>query len=223
MATPGPNYPITSQVSMSSPLMSSQSPAPSGYTQPPVSTGYTQAQTTGPGLPHQQSFPGPGPTQMTPPPQMTSPTKPVNTVALCKLGQETNQELVIKLLEVFRLFKTLQLPNGTNNTICQDRRMKIEESVKYVPTIFRKLRFIYDKVSEMVVDPEENPEEVLVPLKGEPIEEKNTNTEAYKYTSEEHKQLVEQIQHKNEQIKEVIDKIRTIIWELNTMIVMRKT
>lgn len=101
--------------------------------------------------------------------------------------------------------------------------MKIEESVKYVPTIFRKLRFIYDKVSEMVVDPEENPEEVLVPLKGEPIEEKNTNTEAYKYTSEEHKQLVEQIQHKNEQIKEVIDKIRTIIWELNTMIVMRKT
>ncbi|WAR17293.1 MED30-like protein [Mya arenaria] len=130
--------------------------------------------------------------------QMMSPTKQVNPVSLCKMGQESNQELVTKLLDVFRLFKSMQMT-------------------------FKKLRFIYDKTNQMVPDPDENPEEVLVPLKGDPLVEKNTNTDAFKLASDEHGQLIEQIQLKNHEMKEVIDKIRTIIWEINTMIVMRKT
>jgi len=42
-------------------------------------------------------------------PQMMSPTKSVNTVSLCKFGQDTNQELVNKLLEVFKIFKVVQV------------------------------------------------------------------------------------------------------------------
>ena len=66
------------------------------------------------GIQHQQSFPGPGPSSAPMAhsqtlPQMTSPTKPVNAVSLCKRGQETNQELMNKVLEVFRQFRQLQV------------------------------------------------------------------------------------------------------------------
>jgi hypothetical protein len=40
---------------------------------------------------------------------MMSPTKSRDLVAVCRLGQETNQELVNKMLEVFKQFKTMQV------------------------------------------------------------------------------------------------------------------
>lgn len=202
---------MSTQTSVTGSVLSSQG-VPSSFGQPV----YTQS--------GQMTSMHQGPNTATVPaqPQMMSP-KSMNYVSLCKLGQETNQELVNKLLDVFKQFKTLQLPNGTNSAQYHDRRIKIEDSLRQLNGIFRKLRAIYDKVSETVIDPNENPEEVLVPLKGDPLEERNTNTEAYRYASEEHKQIVEQLTQRNQQMKEVIDKIRTIMWEINTMIVMRKT
>lgn len=224
-------FPMSSPSSLSGSIMSSQGSMSAGIMSCQVLASsygapvYSQSPPVQmPSLQHQQSYPGPPPV---PTPaqqqQMMSPTKSVNCVSLCKLGQETNQELVNRLLDVFRLLKQMQLPNGTNNSQYPERRMKIEEGLRQLNIIFRKLRVIYEKVSEAIVDPDENPEEVLVPLKGESLEERNTNTEAYKYVQEEYKQIVEQLTQKNRQIKEVIDKIRTIMWEINTMIVMRKT
>lgn len=54
-----------------------------------------------------------------------------------------------------------QLPNGTNTAQYHERRLKVEESLRQLNMIFRKLRVIYDKVSEAIVDPNENPEEVI--------------------------------------------------------------
>ncbi|KAL3889918.1 hypothetical protein ACJMK2_002236 [Sinanodonta woodiana] len=163
-----------------------------------------------------QAYPG----QSNPP--MVSPSKSSpNSVSLCKLGQETVKELVQKMVEVFKYFQTTQLPNGLNNQIYQERRAKLEESLRALNMMFRKLRVVYDK---LVTSPEpEPPEEHLIPFVDEPALEKNTNTDVYRYATEEHKQIVEQIRIRNRLIKEVIDKIRTIIWEINTMIIMRKT
>lgn len=231
MAGPG-QFPMSSQSTLPSSLMSSQGGMTSGLmSSQGISSSYSQpVYCQSPpiqmsGLQHQQSYPGQPPAPHPPQQQqpMMSPTKPVNLVSVCKLGQETNQELVNKMLDVFKLFKAMQLPNGTNTSHYNELKMKLEEGLRQLNMIFRKLRVIYQKVQESVVDPDENPEEVLVPLKGDPLEERNTNTEAFRHAQEEYRQLVEQLTQKNRQIKEVIDKIRTIIWEINTMIVMRKT
>lgn len=226
MAGPGQHYPMPSRGSLPGPQMMTSQPSMGGYMPPASQMGPLSAPGPGPaGIHHQQSFPGPGPsTAQIPHSQpMTSPTKPVNAVSLCKRGQETNQELMNKVLEVFRQFRQLQLPNGTNNQIFQEKRVKIEEGLKYLTMNFKTLRLLYDKVNELVPEPDEPAEEVLISVKGDPCEAKNTNTEAYKHISEEHKQIIEQIHQRNQQIKEIIDKIRTIMWEINTMIVMRKT
>ncbi|KAK3589220.1 hypothetical protein CHS0354_020081 [Potamilus streckersoni] len=164
-----------------------------------------------------QAYPG------QPNPPMVSPSKSnPNAVSLCKLGQETVKELVQKMVEVFKYFQSTQLPNGLNNQIYQERRAKLDESLRTLNMMFRKLRVVYDK---LVTNPDlpEPPEEHLIPFVDEPALEKNTNTDVYRYATEEHKQIVEQIRIRNRHIKEVIDKIRTIIWEINTMIIMRKT
>ncbi|KAL4218052.1 Mediator of RNA polymerase II transcription subunit 30 [Mactra antiquata] len=220
MATPNQQIPMTSPSSIPGTLSNMGMNVTSSQ---PV---FTQSQTSqSQGVQSQQSFTGAAPA--TAPtsavPQMMSPTKSVNSVALCKLGQETTQDVAHRLLDVFKLFKSMPLPNGSNNSQCQERRMKIDESLRQLSLLFRKLRVIYDKVSEVITDPNENPEQVLVPLIGEQVEDRNTNTDTYQFMSEEHKQLVEQLTQKNRLMKEVIDKIRTIIWEINTMIVMRKT
>ena len=97
---------------MPGPQMMTSQPSMGGFI-PPASQ---MASVPGPGpagIQHQQSFPGPGPgtasMQHSQPPHMVSPTKQVNAVTLCKRGQEANQELVNKVLEVFRQFKQMQV------------------------------------------------------------------------------------------------------------------
>lgn len=227
MAGPGQHYPMASRASLPGAQMMASQNSMGGYMPPASQMGPIPG--PGPaGIQHQQSFPGPGPSSAPMAhsqtlPQMTSPTKPVNAVSLCKRGQETNQELMNKVLEVFRQFRQLQLPNGANNQQFQEKRAKIEEGLKHLNLSFKMLRVMYDKVNELVPDPDDPAEEVLISVKGEPCEGKNTNTDAYKHVSEDHQQIVEQIRQRNQQIKEIIDKIRTIMWEINTMIVMRKT
>lgn len=214
---------MASRGSLPGPQMMTSQASMGGYMPPASQMGPLQGPA---GISHQQSFPGPGPSTAQLPhsqPQMTSPTKLVNAVSLCKRGQETNQELINKVLELFRQFRQLQLPNGANNQIFQEKRAKIEEGLRYLSNLIKMLRVMYDKVNELVPDPEDPAEEVLISVKGEPCEGKTTSTDTYQHVSEEHKQMVEQIRQRNQQIKEIIDKIRTIMWEINTMIVMRKT
>ena len=56
----------------------------------------------------------------------------------------------------------IQLPNGLNVTpqLFQERRLHLEEQLKHMLTLFRKLRVIYDKVNEMAAQIEEPSEEV---------------------------------------------------------------
>ncbi|KAJ8311852.1 hypothetical protein KUTeg_000051 [Tegillarca granosa] len=143
----------------------------------------------------------PPPQQSQSQPQMASPTKELNSVTLCKRGQEAVQDLVQKVTEIFKQLqsKTLTLPNGINynNQIYQDRKAKLEEQLGQLKKDFKKLRLFYDKLRE---------------ISGGDV------------TSDEPCYLcLQQLQNKNRYLKEIIDQMRTIIWEINTMIVMRKT
>ena len=118
MAGPGQHYnPMASRGPLTAPQMMAAQPSMGGFI-PPASQ-MTSGPGPGPGIQHQQSFPGPGPSSATMQhnqPHMVSPTKQVNTVSLCKRGQETNQELVNKVLEVFRQFKQMQVKYATINS-----------------------------------------------------------------------------------------------------------
>ena len=54
----------------------------------------------------------------------------------------------------------LQLPNGANNQQFQEKRAKIEEGLKHLNLSFKMLRVMYDKVNELVPDPDDPAEEV---------------------------------------------------------------
>ncbi|XP_041361426.1 mediator of RNA polymerase II transcription subunit 30-like isoform X2 [Gigantopelta aegis] len=156
---------------------------------------------------------------------MMSPTKEVNAITVCRLGQDCVHDIVQKAQDVFKvLAKGIQLPNGLNATpqLFQERRLHLEEQLKLMLVLFRKLRAISDKVDESSTQIEE-PLEELIPYVGSQIENEATNSEVYRVVVDEHREVVEQVRLKNQELKDIIDQIRTIIWEINTMITMRKT
>jgi len=87
-----------------------------------------------------------------------------NPALLCRKGQETIQEILTKTAEVFQYLRTVQMPNGVNVTVqqFQDRKNKLDEPVRQLEVLFRKLRFIYDSVNESTANLPLQPVEVLV-------------------------------------------------------------
>ncbi|KAL5013842.1 hypothetical protein ScPMuIL_008112 [Solemya velum] len=157
---------------------------------------------------------------------MTSPKKDVNALSLCRLGQETVQEIVQKVLEIFNVLQTgkgVLLPTGVGQSpqLYQEKRTKIDDHMKVLNSNVDRLRIIYDRLSD-IGDDGDLSSESLIPIVGQPYN-KPPPSEVYHYVSEEHKELVEKVRSKNRQLKQVVDQIRTILWEINTMIVMRKT
>ncbi|KAK3087609.1 hypothetical protein FSP39_008324 [Pinctada imbricata] len=160
--------------------------------------------------------------------QLISPTKEINTITMCKKGQECVQDIVAKVMEIFKYLQTKSnpLPNGVNihSNVLQERRNKLNEQLEQLSILFKKLRIFYDKVNE--VCPEEPSEETVIPYIGQPLTDSPPHSvDHYKcrIVMEEKRELAEQLVMKNRQLKAIIDKMRTIVWEINTMLVMRKT
>lgn len=150
-----------------------------------------------------------------------------NTALLCRVGQETVQEIVSKTSDLFQQLKTLQPPNGMPPSVNaqEERKGKIKESLRNVDLHFKRLRKFYERVNESCAAMEYIQVETLIPMRDDvdskqQIEEKKTSD--FKHLSEEHQELIEQLRLKNQQIKEVIDNLRSIVWEINTMLAMRK-
>lgn len=156
--------------------------------------------------------------------------KEVNSVSLCRLGQEIVHDTVQRAADIFSVLKTISLPNGMSYSVQQhqEKKNKLDDHMRMLNLSFRKLRIISEKVKEST-----NPKEAMlsqenvIPLNGKDYDiealrdgEKNN---LYQIVCEEHRDIVEKIQLKSRQLKEIIDHIRTIIWEINTMITMRKT
>ncbi|XP_070533174.1 mediator of RNA polymerase II transcription subunit 30-like [Ptychodera flava] len=155
----------------------------------------------------------------------------VNTASLCRIGQETVQDIVAKTTEIFSLLKNTQLPNGVPpaTTNHQERQTKLQENMKNLVVLFKKLRLVYEKCNENCTGSgmdNSNPEE-LIPWMDEGAESKvdliMPNTDKLYFVKEEHKEMLEKIQAKNHQLKEIMDQLRSLMWDLNTMLVMTRT
>ncbi|KAI2551144.1 MED30 isoform 3 [Pan troglodytes] len=124
-------------------------------------------------------------------PQAQQAAREVNTASLCRIGQETVQDIVYRTMEIFQLLRNMQLPNGVtyHTGTYQDRLTKLQDNLRQLSVLFRKLRLVYDKCNENCggMDP--------IP--------------------------VEKLKQKNQQLKQIMDQLRNLIWDINAMLAMR--
>uniref|UniRef100_A0A8C6LNT8 Mediator of RNA polymerase II transcription subunit 30 n=1 Tax=Nothobranchius furzeri TaxID=105023 RepID=A0A8C6LNT8_NOTFU len=98
--------------------------------------------------------------------QQAQAARDVNTSSLCRYGEETVQDIVLRTMEIFQLLRNMQLPNGVTyhpNTH-QDRLGKLQEHLRMLSVLFRKLRLVYDKCSENCAGLDPIPPEQLIPF-----------------------------------------------------------
>jgi len=156
-------------------------------------------------------------------------SKEFNTASLCRIGQETVQDIVSRTQEVFQTLKAIQPPNGTpqGSGTSNEKKAKVQELLRTIRVLFKRLRLIYEKCNEncQLQGMEYTHIESLIPFKDEidPKHDEKKNSEAYRLACEESKEVMEQVVLKNRQLKEVIDHLRRIIWEINTMLTMRRS
>merc|ERR1719186_415977 len=190
------------------------------------------------GVPGQDG--GPGGHNPTPPPNTgkTTPTpgqnKEVNTSTVCRIGQETVEEIVSRTQEVFSILKSLQPPVGSysaqtqqHDKSTQEKQNRLQDVLKGIGMLFKRLRVCWDKCQENTGGMDFLPIESLIPLKDDMdtgrTELEKKRGESYKGALEEHNELMQQITFKNRHLKDIIDQMRNIIWEINTMLAMRKS
>ncbi|XP_071055202.1 mediator of RNA polymerase II transcription subunit 30 isoform X2 [Onthophagus taurus] len=165
----------------------------------------------------------------TPAQPQQQPNKEFNTASICRFGQETVQDIYSRTQEVFQTLKTIQPPNGTpqGTNISNDKKAKIQEQLRTIRVLFKRLRLIYEKCNDncQLQGMEYTHIESLIPFKDEidPKYDEKKNSEAYRLICEESKEVMEQVVQKNKQMKEVIDHLRRIIYEINTMLNMRRS
>lgn len=180
-----------------------------------------------PQLGHPQGPPG-GPE----PPSASQCNQPrdLNAATMCRVGQETVQEVVSKTIELFQTLKTLQPPTGAVSTGQDERRLRIQDTLRSVGMLFKRLRRVYDICNDSCpgtdyahIEPDVALQS-LVPMKdeqeGKPDDRRPS--EAQRTLLEERVRLTEQVTAKNRHLKEVLDALRNIVWEINTMLAMRK-
>ncbi|TRY93740.1 hypothetical protein DNTS_028772 [Danionella cerebrum] len=172
----------------------------------------------------------------------------VNTASLCRIGQETVQDIALRTMEIFQLLRNMQLPNGVTyhpNTH-QDRLGKLQEHLRMLSTLFRKLRLVYDKCNEYCAGLDPIPPEQLIPYvedDSSKLDERKAN-QMRAASSEERREVTEinkvRMNHKcivpkrltkdltdenfpsqNQQLKMILDQLRNLIWEINSMLAMR--
>ncbi|CAH4028976.1 unnamed protein product [Pieris brassicae] len=176
-----------------------------------------------PGTVQTPTAPGPPPAPSQPPQ-----SKDFNMASLCKFGQETVQDIVSRTQEMFQTLKAAAPPSGTalGESASHDKRAKMQEQLRTIRLLFKRLRLIYDKCSETCQGMEYTHMESLVPLKDAPDHkalDERRHSDAYRAALDQNRELVEQVVLKNKQLKEVITSLRTIIWEINVMLTMRRS
>ncbi|CAN8027313.1 hypothetical protein HPB47_008472 [Ixodes persulcatus] len=159
--------------------------------------------------------------------------KDLNTVMMCRVGQETVQEVVAKAIELFQNLKALQPPTGVASSMAgqEERRLKLQDTLRTVGMLFKRLHRVYNICSDCgpsagsqytPIEPDVTLQS-LVPMKDEAkTSEEKKPSEVTRSLQEERARLTEQVVIKNRQLKEVLDALRNIIWEINTMLAMRK-
>ncbi|XP_018416360.1 PREDICTED: mediator of RNA polymerase II transcription subunit 30 [Nanorana parkeri] len=152
----------------------------------------------------------------------------VNTASLCRIGQETVQDIVFRTMEIFQLLRNMQLPNGVtyHTGTYQDRLGKLQEHLRQLSILFRKLRLVYDKCNENCAGLDPVPVEQLIPYVEDDYWKNDDRGPAsqLRYASEERREIMEvnkKLKQKNQQLKQIMDQLRNLIWDINAMLAMR--
>ncbi|XP_022661272.1 mediator of RNA polymerase II transcription subunit 30-like isoform X2 [Varroa destructor] len=157
-----------------------------------------------------------------------------NIPVMCRIGQETVQEIVSRAGELFQLLRTLGPPTGSMNpqasTVQEERKVKLNEILKIIQQLFKRLRRVYEICDMNCAGGEFSTLEPdvatiqLVPLEDErrKDEEEKKPLDSARQFIEERQMYQEQVYMKNRQIKEIIDMLRSVVCEVNTMLGMRK-
>ncbi|XP_040210813.1 mediator of RNA polymerase II transcription subunit 30 [Lithobates pipiens] len=163
-----------------------------------------------------------------PAPPPSSAPREVNTASLCRIGQETVQDIVFRTMEIFQLLRNMQLPNGVtyHTGTYQDRLGKLQEHLRQLSILFRKLRLVYDKCNENCAGLDPVPVEQLIPYVEDDYWKNDDRGPAsqLRYASEERREIMEvnkKLKQKNQQLKQIMDQLRNLIWDINAMLAMR--
>lgn len=126
-------------------------------------------------------------------------------------------------MEIFQLLRNMQLPNGVtyNPNTHGDRLGKLQEHLRMLSVLFRKLRLVFDKCNENCAGLDPIPPEQLIPFvedDGSNMEDRSLHTRA---TVDERQEILEvnkKLKQKNKQLKQIMDQLRNLIWEINSML-----
>lgn len=159
-------------------------------------------------------------------PQAPQATREVNTASLCRIGQETVQDIVYRTMEIFQLLRNMQLPNGVtyHTGTYQDRLAKLQDHLRQLSILFRKLRLVYDKCNENCGGMDPIPVEQLIPYVEEDGSKNDDRAGPPRFASEERREIAEvnkKLKQKNQQLKQIMDQLRNLIWDINAMLAMR--
>nr|XP_046218389.1 mediator of RNA polymerase II transcription subunit 30-like isoform X1 [Oncorhynchus gorbuscha]XP_046218390.1 mediator of RNA polymerase II transcription subunit 30-like isoform X1 [Oncorhynchus gorbuscha]XP_046218391.1 mediator of RNA polymerase II transcription subunit 30-like isoform X1 [Oncorhynchus gorbuscha] len=160
--------------------------------------------------------------------QQAQAARDVNTASLCRIGQETVQDIVLRTMEIFQLLRNMQLPNGVtyHPSTHQDRLGKLQEHLRMLSVLFRKLRLVYDKCNENCTGLDPVTPEQLIPY----VEEDGSSRHNERSASQAHPETEERgeilevnkkLKQKNQQLKQIMDQLRNLIWEINSMLAVR--
>eukprot|EP00066_Takifugu_rubripes_P029282 XP_011618548.1 PREDICTED: mediator of RNA polymerase II transcription subunit 30-like isoform X2 [Takifugu rubripes] len=169
--------------------------------------------------PHLPPGAAPGPGQQPMPPQGA--LREISPEFLCRIGQETVQDIVTRTMEIFQIARATQLPNGVTQSqaMYQDRFGKLQEHLRQLSLFFRKLRLLYERCVEMTADLQEGPAE-LVPFVGEELV--SVRMESCSPAISQEKSEVLEVRQKNQEMKVLMDQMRNLLWDINAMLTLRK-
>ena len=85
-------------------------------------------------------------------------------IFVCRFGQESVQDIVNKASELFSVLKTISLPNGLPGGQTEDRKNKVQELLRSIGGLFKRLHKIYDRVNDQCAGFEAKPIEELIPF-----------------------------------------------------------
>lgn len=151
--------------------------------------------------------------------------KEFNVLSLCRVGQETVQDILSRFQDIFGILKNHQPPNGLlgSGPISHDKRQKMQDQFRTIRLLFKRLRLLYEKCDNAE---DYTQVESLIPFvddDSKPDQKVPVHSEEYQRALVENKELNEILSQKNLQMKEIIDNMRSTIWEINTMMAARKS
>ncbi|XP_014388518.1 PREDICTED: mediator of RNA polymerase II transcription subunit 30 [Myotis brandtii] len=119
-----------------------------------------------------------------------------------------------------------KLPNGVtyHTGTYQDRLAKLQDHLRQLSILFRKLRLVYDKCNENCGGMDPIPVEQLIPYVEEDGSKNDDRAGPPRFASEERREIAEvnkKLKQKNQQLKQIMDQLRNLIWDINAMLAMR--